>query len=366
MHKKRPYNKSSYYATILFAISFVLLAYGFILDFHNEHKLIDPIKDVVETGNEESVINVETVDKNDITTEEAEDSKDKTATTTKTPTSDTTKNGNKSNSSNGNNNTKSNNGSKSNSSNQGTIKSKTTPSSNNQNSVSTIDEVNNRLRKNIENTYNITVKYGSETAGYSIAGCSTEPITNPTTINSQLVRLNNALSLYPEGIFREIKNGGIPLTILLINKYSDEEITGITDSSYSYANISIAASHPFEDSFYHESYHYLERYLFKKGANFTSWDSLNPPEFAGWGVINGNLSYANTFSPSAPFVNNYAQTDAAEDRASTFEYMMASSKASCLNRGNTVWRKAKLMADTLDLVLSTVTPNTTEYWERYL
>ena len=354
MHKKRHYNKSSYYATILFAISFVLLAYGFILDFNSEHRLIDPIRDVVESSNETNVIHIETVDKDseEITTE-------KPTTTVEKPT-----NNDKNNNSTKNNNGNKSSGGKNNTSTK-TINSKTTPTPT-QNPVTTIDEVNNRLRKNIESTYDITIKYGSETAGYSIAGSTTEPITNSTTINSQLVRLETALKVYPQGLFREIKNGGMPLTILLINRYSDNAITGVTDSSYSYANISIAATHPFEDSFYHESYHYIERYLFKKGASFSNWDSLNPPEFAGWGTINGSLSYANTFSPHAPFVNNYAQTEAAEDRASTFEYMMASSKASCLNRGNTVWLKGKYIADTMDLVLYSVTPNTTEYWERYL
>ena len=46
--------------------------------------------------------------------------------------------------------------------------------------------------------------------------------------------------------------------------------------------------------------------------------------------------------------------------------MMAPSKASCLNNGNVVWKKAKLMSDTIDLVLSSVRPDVTEYWERYL
>ena len=185
-------------------------------------------------------------------------------------------------------------------------------------------------------------------------------------MNKQLDLLKKVLSLYPDGLFQEIKKGGIPLTIMLIQEFSEKSITGITDSSYSYANISIAASHGFEESFFHESYHYIERYLLKKGANFNSWDSLNPSNFAGWGTIDGSLSYSNTFLPTSPFVNNYAQTEAVEDRASTFEYMMAPSKASCLNKGNVVWKKATLLADTIDLVLSSVSPDVTEYWERYL
>ena len=45
---------------------------------------------------------------------------------------------------------------------------------------------------------------------------------------------------------------------------------------------------------------------------------------------------------------------------------MASSKASCLNRGNVVWQKANLMKNTIETVFNTVSPTTTEYWERYI
>ena len=232
--------------------------------------------------------------------------------------------------------------------------------------VQTIDEQNNSIRNSIQNSFGVNIKYGYEVAGYTVAGLGTVPIENSDTINSQLNNLKNTLSQYPKGLFQEIKNGGIPLTIILISEYSEPSVTGVTDSSYSYANISIAAIHPFAESFYHESYHYIERYIFKKGQNFNSWDSLNPKSFQGWGVIDGNLSYAVTFSPDAPFVNNYAQTAPTEDRASTFEYMMADSKASCLNQGTYVWNKANRMAITMETVFNSVSPYNVERWEQYL
>lgn len=319
MRKKRIRNKYSYYARILFAISFTLLLYGLFLDYNTNHHLIDPITDVITTNNtSDNTIHIETVEDNeDIQEPVVED----------TPIIEERSQSNK---------------------------------------VLTIEEANNNLREELQNKYSIIIKYGEETRGYSVAGISTEIITDSSVINSQLVRLKQALSVYPEGLFREIKNGGIPLTIMLVNKFEDNSVTGVTDSSYTDAIISISAAYAFEDSFYHESYHYIERYLFKKGANYNTWDSLNPPEFQGWGTIDGNLSYSNTFLSTSPFVNNYAQSEASEDRASTFEYMMAPSKASCLNNGNIVWRKAKLLADTIDLVLSTVSPDETEYWERFL
>ena len=142
-------------------------------------------------------------------------------------------------------------------------------------------------------------------------------------------------------------------------------MTGVTDSSYENAVISIAAIYPFAESFYHESYHYIERYMFKVGARFSSWGALNPEGFS-YGSIYNKYSYVNTFLDTAPFVNNYSQTSDAEDRASTFEYMMASSKASCLNNGTTVWQKATYISRTIEASLDSVRPDTLEYWERYL
>lgn len=231
--------------------------------------------------------------------------------------------------------------------------------------VDDIDKENLKLRNEIEKEFSIKVRYGSETEGYTVGGVTTVPITDPNLANKVLNDLYNTLSLYPNGLFKEIRDGGIPLTIILVNNYSESGITGITDSSYDYANISIAAVYDFAESFYHESYHYMERYMFKRKANFNSWESLNPQNFV-WSTIDGSLSYSNTFKEDAYFVNNYAQTSAEEDRASTFEYMMANTKASCLNRNNNVWYKATYIALTIESVLDTVSPDTIEYWERFI
>ena len=223
----------------------------------------------------------------------------------------------------------------------------------------------NMLRSEIEREFYVKVLYGKEVEGYTVGGVSTKAITDFTLAKSTLNDLYDTLSLYPKGFFKEIKDGGIPLTIVLVNNYSEIGVTGVTDSSYDSATISIAAIYDFDESFYHESYHYIERYMFKKKANFNSWDSLNPSDFE-WNTIDGSLSYSNTFSPTAYFVNNYAQTSGAEDRASTFEYMMAPTKASCLNKNTPIWNKANYMALTIESVLDTVSPNTIEYWERYI
>lgn len=226
-------------------------------------------------------------------------------------------------------------------------------------------EVSLLLRKQIEKTYGVTVKYASETNGYSVGGMSTISINDPVISQNALITLNMALALYPQGFFQEIKSKGYPLTFYLIKRYSTDNVTGVTDSSNKNVVISVATDYDFIDTFHHEVYHYIERYILNSGGKYTSWNSLNPVGFK-YGVIDSSYSYSRDFSQDAFFVNSYAMTDQYEDRASTFEYMMKTNKASCLNYGKTIWLKARTMSEQIDYFFNTVTPTVTEHWERHL
>ena len=279
-----------------------------------------------------------------------------------------------------NNNTKNNksNNSKSNSSNNSNNNTTTGAIVNNNNNVTnntspktnptvpspTYVDPNNQLRINIENQYNVNIIYGSETNGYVVGGMSTSAISNQNRISSALNSLRTCLSRYPTNLFNEI-HAVYPLNIYLIDKYSTPNVTGVTDSSNRTVNISIATAYPFDVSLHHELYHYIEHYMFARGASFNTWNSLNPSGF-NYGNVNTNLAYSRTLSPDAYFVNEYAMYSDAEDRASTFEYMTSGSKASCLNSGKPVNLKAKYMAQTMEYYINSVSPSVTEYWERFL
>lgn len=225
---------------------------------------------------------------------------------------------------------------------------------------------NNTLRNTIENQYGLSIKYGKETEGYMVDTLSTFPITDENEINKALLDMQSTISLFPEDLFWELKNNGYPLTIYLIKNYSVENITGITESYSNRVNISISTKFSFGETFNHEVYHYLENFITKfKGANYSSWNTLNLSNFT-YGSARSDLSYNRTYSEDAYFVNNYAQTSANEDRASTFEYMMFTNKASCLNTNKPVWKKAKFMSQLLEKYLESVKPEVTEYWERHL
>ena len=228
-----------------------------------------------------------------------------------------------------------------------------------------IETTNDNLRKSIENSYGITVKYGIETNGYTVAGLSTVRLTDSNRINQLLNELNNNLALYPNGFFNETKQAGYTLTIYLIKQYSQANVTGITDSTTKNILISLATDYSFTESLHHEIYHYIEKYMYAKGANYTTWNTLNPVGF-NYGDTNSSYSFVSTGNINASFVNTYAQTEQYEDRESIFEYMMDDMEAGCLQTGTPIWKKAKYISEQIDAVFQTVSPNVLEYWERYV
>ena len=231
--------------------------------------------------------------------------------------------------------------------------------------LNAINAQNNQIRNSISNQYGIHVLYGNETNGYSVGGLSTSIITDVYVINNELNTLKNNLALYPSGFFKEI-NSSIPLTIYLINGYSRAGVCGVTDSNYSRAIMSLASGSEFIETFHHENYHYMERYIFKKGGNFSNWANYNPIGFV-YGQNKNYAVYNLTFAPDVYFVNTYARDyDEFEDRASVFEYMMAGSKASCLNANMPIYNKAKYMSSVIDQKFNTCSSSITEYWERFL
>lgn len=224
---------------------------------------------------------------------------------------------------------------------------------------------NNNLRNTIQSTYGVIVKYGDETSGYKVGGLDVVPMTDEWKIEQALLELQTNMALYPTNFYGEIRNGGLPLTILLIKTYSTENVTGITEKNRNGVIISIALDYPFADSFNHEMYHYMEHYIYARGGVYSNWNSYNPNGFI-YNHFDPQYVYDLTLRDDAYFVNSYAQSYEYEDRASTFEYMMAANKIGPLNQGNNIWKKAKLMCEMIDYYFTTVNDYTTEYWERFV
>lgn len=266
-------------AKVFIAFSFVLVFVGIGLDLDNK-TLINPVTGTHTIGNSNNDINITTTDAT-IPSDSSGGENSNSQTNGSTGSSNVGGNGN----------------------------SATTPSTGERyqsttESQSGIDATNNDLRNSIQNRYGITVRYGAETNGYTVGGLSSIMLSDANRINELLNSLNYNLSLYPSGFFQETKQGDYSLTIYLLKRYSQENVTGITDSTTKNVVISLATDYSFVESLHHELYHYIEKYMFYRGANYTTWNSLNPVGF-NYGKTNTAISYVNTQDPYASFVNTY-------------------------------------------------------------
>jgi len=230
------------------------------------------------------------------------------------------------------------------------------------------EQINLQLKEEMESISGITIYYGNDIGNYLIGGMSTTPLIDSKEIYQSLLQLNSAINLYPKDFFKEYEEKGIHLIIYLVKNYSIDNVTGVTDTSSNNVSISLAADYPIIESFHHEAYHYIDYCIEKSGGLYTVWDNLNPHEFSYNGGLSydKSLSYSSTVSKDSYFVNNYAQTSASEDRASTFEYMMINNKPNCLDFGTPIWMKARYISQQIDLFFDTVSPSVLEYWERYI
>lgn len=230
-----------------------------------------------------------------------------------------------------------------------------------------IKSYNNNLRKTIEETYSIIVKYGSETDDYKAGDMSVVSISDDNIMKRSLEQLNECLSLYPKNFFKEFGDEDLKLKVYLIQRYSTENVTGITELYANNVTISIAMDYSFAESFHHEVYHYIEHYIERMNGEFGIWNTYNPNGFIYGESPNSKWSFNQTLQPDAFFVNNYAQSNADEDRASTFEYMTANTKALCYDSVNyPIWKKSSYIALMIDTYFDTVDSKVIDYWERFI
>lgn len=346
---------------MLFLLSFLFIFTGLYLDYEEKHSFSDPIQDVliITDSNDDVIISTTGDDK------DGDHGDNGVFPTDEVPNPDS----NFENGSGDTNTTVGGDDTPPSSNNQDpnhSIDTKNEEDIGNHNQMSDIEVANDIFRRTIEGTYGIKVRYGSDTSNYVAGNMNTISIEDPIAIQSALNQLNVTLALYPKGFFGEFSDVNLNLEIYLVQRYSTTNVTGVTDLSGNGVIVSIAMDYSFVESFHHEIYHYIEHFIERKHGEFSNWNTYNPKNF-NYGTVNNNLSFNRTNNPEAPFVNNYAQTNADEDRASLFEYMTADIKATCFDSAEyPIWKKSSYVALMIDTYFDTVSPSIVDYWERYI
>ena len=228
---------------------------------------------------------------------------------------------------------------------------------------------NDRLRKNIQNKYGVTIKYGSELPNYKPKRAEPVRLLDAERISIYLNKINQVLSTYPSGFFRDFNNKGMPLTIFLVEKMEGNAFAGFFDREiYSDLKLTITAStFYFEKTLNHELMHYIDAYLeivMYPDSQKTEWVKLNPPDFT-YGLVNTSYIFFNNPSQGY-FIREYSQTNYREDRATVFEDMMTRSyKNAYYNDGSYIKEKAKLISKQIRQYFPSVAGKS-PHWDRFL
>lgn len=154
-------------------------------------------------------------------------------------------------------------------------------------------------------------------------------------INDALDILDNALSVYPEGFFRQLRWDTIhSIQIHLITdlmadgsgRYGDGYIAFAQELWDHYLMV-IDIDDCYEDTYYHEISHIIDTYLQwdswqREDALYSeeTWNSYNPSWFEGYTY---DYSWERELRDYASFVDTYSTISPTEDRARVMEYAMS-------------------------------------------
>lgn len=162
------------------------------------------------------------------------------------------------------------------------------------------------------------------------------------------------------------------LTILLIDKVSDNSFAGLTDRNLLYnIKILITTNDFIQRTIHHEIMHYIKSYVEIKNYPddaFKEWSNYNGDDFT-YGVFDNSKVYNQINNKyNTNFVNSYAQTNRDDDIASTFEDIMARTykPVGCYDVGSPIYNKVVLINKVLEDTYECVKTGGNYQWNRFI
>lgn len=154
-------------------------------------------------------------------------------------------------------------------------------------------------------------------------------------VNDALDVLDNAMSVYPEGFFRQLRWGTIhSIQIHLVTDLMADGSGRHGDGYVAFAQekwdhylVVMDIEDTYEETYYHEMSHIIDTYLEwdswqREDALFSeeTWNSFNPSWFTGYTY---DYSWEHELRDYESFVDGYSTINPTEDRARVMEYAMA-------------------------------------------
>ena len=206
--------------------------------------------------------------------------------------------------------------------------------------LESIPEPSEQEQQILERTQALSEKYGVVILTGNQCDTVFDEFTATTVTDFQRIvdaldTLDQALSVYPEGFFRQLRHGDVhSIQIQLISDLQADGsgrygggYSAFTQYQWDHYLIVIDIDASSAQTYYHEFSHVIDSYLQwdsenREGALFSeeTWNSLNPSWFDGYSYDYGYEVYLDEYTY---FVDSYATISPTEDRARVLEYAMA-------------------------------------------
>ena len=190
-----------------------------------------------------------------------------------------------------------------------------------------------------------------------------------------LETVDSLLSCFPEGFLDQLSQGYSGLTLCLVDSIqasasgSLDSAMGLQFEEAGACYIALAVSPPEElrATLIHELSHLIDTQVIRASNAYDNWNDLNPQEFSYSLNANADMSRYQSFlsGTNRCFVDEYAMSFPAEDRARILEYA-ASPGNSDLFVAPVMQQKLKRICTGIREVFSLTQPSGTYLWEQYL
>lgn len=226
-----------------------------------------------------------------------------------------------------------------------------------------------RKAEALEEEYGVSILLAEE-CSREFDAFTAEYAEDPLLLESELEELEEALSAFPEGFFRQLRYGDMQsIRIQLIQdlQATDEREGGayaaFTQNMWDYYLMVVDIHLSGPGTYFHEFSHIIDTCLLDQGAmTEEEWAALNPPGF------DYAYTYANQWeleSDPEYFVDTYAMISPTEDRARILEYAMMEGSDWMFADHPGLNAKLRLYSDCIRSYFH-IPQGETPLWEQYL
>lgn len=229
----------------------------------------------------------------------------------------------------------------------------------------------------MQNEYGLVILTGSDCTT-SFFDFTADPVTDWADVSAALDTLENALSVYPEGFFKQLRYDTIhSIEIHLMGTlYAIDPqeyvstYTAFVQEEYDKFTMGVDIYSASEQTYYHEFSHMIDAYLawdsmMREDALFSEerWIAMNPDWFPGYTYTYSQECY---LVDDSSFIDSYSTVKPTEDRARIMEYAMIDYGYNAFEGNEVLTQKLDYYCCCIRDAFDTTLWGDTLPWEQYL